>query len=135
MITPSLPQQNKDHNLVTQFLRSIHYKSSSGQKPYGNALSILRAIFEASGQQHLLYLVKLRKLWFAEINSFIARNSYPRNISVLRQFTVNDNFCQELAKAIVSSDFLHALEKLNGESFKHSEQLYGQLQKIRIVET
>ena len=69
---PSLPQQNKDHNLVTQFLRSIHYKSSSGQKPYGNALSILHAIFEASGQQHLLYLVKLRKLWFAEIDSFMA---------------------------------------------------------------
>jgi hypothetical protein len=129
MIMPSLPQQKKDHNLVTQFLRSIHYKSSSGQKPYGNALSILRAIFEASGQQHLLYLVKLRKLWFAEIDSFMARNSYPRNISVLRQFTVNDDFCQELAKASVSPDFLQAVEKLNGESFKRSEQLNGQLQK------
>ena len=129
MIMPSLPQQNKDHNLVTQFLRSIHYKSSSGQKPYGNALSILRAIFEESGQQHLLYLVKLRKLWFAEIDSFMARNSYPRNISVLRQFTVNDDFCQDLAKTSVSPDFLQAVEKLNGESFKRSEQLNGQLQK------
>ena len=55
---PSLPQQNKERNLVTQFLHSIHYLSSSGNMPYANALNILRAIFEASGQQHLLYLVK-----------------------------------------------------------------------------
>jgi len=84
----SLADQNQDRNLLTQFLRTIQYQNSSGQKTYGNALSILRAIFEASGQQHLLYLVKLRKLWFAEIDKFLARNAYPRNISVLRQFTV-----------------------------------------------
>ena len=126
---PSLPQQNEDHNLVTQFLRSIHYKSSTGHKPYGNALSILNAIFEASGQQHLLYLVKLRKLWFAEIDSFMARNAYPRNISVLHQFTVNIDFCQELAKLGVSPDFLKVVEKLKGKSFKRSEQFNVQLQK------
>ena len=125
----TLPQQNKDHNLVTQFLRSIHYKSSYGNKPYGNTLSILRSIFEASGQQHLLYLVKLRKLWFTEIDSFMARNAYPRNISVLRQFRVNTEFCQELAKAGVSLDFLKAAEKLNGESFKSPKQFNGKLQR------
>ena len=45
------------------------------------------------------------------------------------RFTVNEDFCQELAKASVSPDFLQAVEKLNGESFKRSEQLNGQLQK------
>ena len=125
----SLPYQNQDRNLLTQFLRTIHYQSSSGKSTYANALSILRAIFEASGQQHLLYLVKLRKLWFAEIDKFLARNSYPRNISVLRQFTVNDEFTEELLRAGVSADFLKAAEKLKGESFNGSAQLNGKLLK------
>ena len=107
---PSLPQQNKERNLVTQFLRSIHYQSSSGNMPYGNALNILRAIFEASGQQHLLYLVKLRKLWHDKIDSFLARNAYPRNISVLRQFSVNDDFIKELVRSSVSSEIMQAVK-------------------------
>ncbi|MEC8981857.1 MAG: hypothetical protein VYA81_09865 [SAR324 cluster bacterium] len=125
----SLPYKNQDRNLLTQFLRTIHYQSSSGKSTYANALSILRAIFEASGQQHLLYLVKLRKLWFAEIDKFLARNAYPRNISVLRQFTVNDEFTEELLRAGVSADFLKAAEKLKGESFNGSAQLNGKLLK------
>ena len=125
----SLPYKNQDRNLLTQFLRTIHYQSSSGKSTYANALSILRAIFEASGQQHLLYLVKLRKLWFAEIDKFLARNAYPRNISVLRQFTVNDEFTEELIRAGVSADFLKAAEKLKGESFNGSAQLNGKLLK------
>jgi len=126
---PSLPQQNKERNLVTQFLRSIHYQSSSGNVPYGNALNILRAIFEASGQQHLLYLVKLRKLWHDKIDSFLSRNAYPRNISVLRQFSVNDDFIKELVRSSVSSEIMQAVEKLNGETFKRLEQFNGKLQK------
>ena len=125
----SVSQQNKERNLVTQFLHSIHYQSSSGNMPYGNALNILRAIFEASGQQHLLYLVKLRKLWHDKIDSFLARNAYPRNISVLRQFSVNDDFIKELVKSSVSSEIMQAVEKLNGETFKRSEQFNGKLQK------
>ncbi|MEC9011387.1 MAG: hypothetical protein VYA87_02985 [SAR324 cluster bacterium] len=125
----SLPYKNQDRNLLTQFLRTIHYQSSSGKSTYANALFILRAIFEASGQQHLLYLVKLRKLWFAEIDKFLARNAYPRNISVLRQFTVNDEFTEELIRAGVSADFLKAAEKLKGESFNGSAQLKGKLLK------
>ena len=126
---PSLPQQNKERNLVTQFLHSIHYQNSSGNMHYGNALNILRAIFEASGQQHLLYLVKLRKLWHDKIDSFLARNAYPRNISVLRQFSVNDDFIKELVRSSVSSEIMQAVEKLNGETFKRSEQFNGKLQK------
>ena len=82
-----LTHQKQDNNLVTHFLRTTHYQSSTGNKPYGNTLNILSAIFEAAGQKHLLYLVKLRKLWFEEVDAFLAKNSYPRNISVLSQFT------------------------------------------------
>jgi hypothetical protein len=125
----SLTYQHQDRNLLTKFLRTIRYQDSSGHETYGNALAILRAIFEVSGQKHLLYLVKLRKLWFAKIDKFLAQNAYPRNISVLRKFTVNTDFTKELVKAGVSADFLQAAEKLKGESFSQSAQLNGKLQK------
>ncbi|MEC9070058.1 MAG: hypothetical protein VYC02_08345, partial [SAR324 cluster bacterium] len=79
----SLSYQNQDRNLLAKFLRQIHYQNSSKNLTYGNALSILHTIFKASGQQYLLYIVKLRKLWFAEVDKFLARNAYPRNISVV----------------------------------------------------
>ena len=125
-----LTHQKQDNNLVTHFLRTIHYQSSTGNKPYGNTLNILSAIFEAAGQKHLLYLVKLRKLWFEEVDAFLAKNSYPRNISTLSQFAVNNNIIQECLKANGHTDFLNALKKLNGETFKHLKQIKARLQKI-----
>ena len=125
-----LTHQKQDNNLVTHFLRTIHYQSSTGNKPYGNTLNILSAIFEAAGQKHLLYLVKLRKLWFEEVDAFLAKNSYPRNITTLNQFAVNNNVIQECLKANSHTDILNALKKLNGETFKHLKQIEARLQKI-----
>ena len=125
-----LTHQKQDNNLVTHFLRTIHYQSSTGNKPYGNTLNILSSIFEAAGQKHLLYLVKLRKLWFEEVDAFLAKNSYPRNISVLSQFTVNNNVIQECLKANSHTDILNALKKLNGETFKHLKQIKARIQNI-----
>ena len=102
-----LAHQNKDNNLVTHFLRKIHYQSSTGTKPYGSTLNILSAIFEAAGQKHLLYLVKLRKLWFEEVDTFLAKNSYPRNISVLSEFSVDNNVVQECFKANNHTEILN----------------------------
>ena len=127
---PILTHQKQDNNLVTHFLRTINYQSSAGNKPYGNSLNILSAIFEAAGQKHLLYLVKLRKLWFEEVDAFLAKNSYPRNISTLSQFAVNNNVIQECLKANSHTDILNALKKLNGETFKHLKQVITKLQKI-----
>ena len=125
-----LTHQKQDNKLVTHFLRTIHYQSSTENKPYGNTLNILSTIFEAAGQKHLLYLVKLRKLWFEEVDDFLAKNSYPRNISTLSQFTVNNNAILECLKANSHTDILNALKKLNGETFKHLKQIKPRLQKI-----
>jgi len=125
-----LTHQKQDNNLVKHFLRTIHYQSSTGNKPYGNTLNILSSIFEAAGQKHLLYLVKLRKLWFEEVDAFLAKNSYPRNISVFSQFTVNNDVIQECLKANSHTGILNALKKLNGETFKHLKQIKARLQKI-----
>ena len=125
-----LTQQKQDNNLVKHFLRTIHYQSSTENKPYGNILKILSGIFEAAGQKHLLYLFKLRKLWFEEVDTFLAKNSYPRNISVLSQFTVNKNVINECLKANIKTDILNTLKKLNGETFNNFKQIKTRLQKI-----
>jgi len=125
-----LTHQKQDNNLVTHFLRTILYQNSTGNKHYGNTLNILSAIFEAAGQKHLLYLVKLRKLWFEEVDAFLAKNSYPRNISTLSQFAVNSNVIQECLKANSHIEILNSLNNLNGESFKHLKQIKARIQKI-----
>jgi len=108
----------------------MHYKNSTGNKTYGNTMNILSAIFEAAGQKHLLYLIKLRKLWFEEVDAFLAKNSYPRNISTLSIFAINNNVIQECLKSNSHTDILNALKKLNGETFKHLKQIKARLQKI-----
>jgi len=125
-----LTHQKKDNNLVTHFLRTIHYQSSKEKKPYGNTLNILSAIFESAGQKHLIYLIKLRKLWFEEVDAFLAKNSYPRNISTLSQYAVNNNVIQECLKENSHTEILNALKKLNGETFKNLKQIEARLQKI-----
>ena len=125
-----LTHQKQDNNLVTHFLRTTLYQSSTGNNHYGNTLNILSAIFEAAGQKHLLYLIKLRKLWFEEVDAFLAKNSYPRNISTLSIFTINNNVIQECLKSNSHTEILNALKKLNGETFKHLKQIKARLQKI-----
>ena len=102
---------------------STELKISSNKKPYLNSLSTLTKIFETLGQPHILSLVKLRKMWFTEMDSFLARNAYPRNISVKRKFTANSDFFNELNLANTCPDFLKVLKKLNGKSFISPEQL------------
>ena len=125
-----LTHKKQYNNLVKYFVSKSHYQNSTGNKPYGNALNILSTIFEAAEQKHLLYLVKLRKLWFEEIDTFLAKNSYPRNISVVSKFTVNKNVIQECLKAKIQTDILNALKKINGETFNNFKQIKTRLQKI-----
>tara|TARA_B100001123_G_scaffold132374_1_gene153562 strand:+ start:115 stop:1146 length:1032 start_codon:yes stop_codon:yes gene_type:complete len=125
-----LTHQKQDNNLVKRFLRTICYQNSTGNKPYGNTLNILTAIFETAGHKHLLHLVKLRKLWFEEVDVFLAKNSYPRNISVLSQLTVDNNLIRECLKVNGHTEIMNALKKLNGETFKHLKEIKSKLQKI-----
>ena len=69
-------------------------------------------------------------MWFEYVDAFLAKNSYPRNISTLSQFTVNNNVIQECLKVNSHTDILNALKKLNGETFKHLKQIKARLQKI-----
>ena len=125
-----LTHQKKDNNLVKHFLRTIQYQSSRGNKRYENTQNILSAIFDSAGQKHLLYLVKLRKLWLEEVDNFLAKNSYPRNISVMSQYTVKKNVIKEFLKANIFTEMLSALKKLNGEKFKNLNQIKTRVQNI-----
>ena len=127
MVIP--PYKKEDRNLLTHFLRQIHYQNKPELSGYSDALSIVNSIFQASGHQHLLYLVKLRKLWFTEIDSFLSKNAFPRNISSLYKFVVNDNLSFILEKASSSNDLIKTLQKLNGKSYKSKAHIEDTLQQ------
>ena len=121
--------QKNNHNLNQNISQSTKHQTSSNDKPYANVLSTLSKIFETSGQKHALYLVKLRKLWYTAIDSFLSKNAYPRNISVVFKFFVNSTFLHELEQTKLSLDFFHTLERMKGKSFNRSEQFIGYLKK------
>ena len=85
---------NKDkvHSEAEQvggFLRSLGYQRKLDQSSYGSVLDVLKTIFDASGQQHLVHLVKLRKCWNKEIGGFLARHAMPSRISVEENFNLD----------------------------------------------
>ena len=98
-------------------------------KNYGNVLSVLSKLFDSMGQNHLISLLKLRKLWSSEVNSFLAKNSFPRNISVIQKFTLNLDNINKFNKSKLSLDFFQALKKINKLSFNHLEQFHSHLTK------
>ena len=105
------------------------HQSFSKIRPYGNVLSTLNKIFETYGKNNILHLVKLRKLWFSEIDSFLSKNAYPRNISVNFEFIVNPTFLNELEKTNLTPDLSHTLQKMNERSFSRLEQFILYLEK------
>ena len=109
--------------------QQTNFRSPLRNKTYGNVLSILSEMFDSLGQKHLLSLIKLRRLWFTEINSFLSKNSFPRNISVLQQFTLNSDFFKQLEKSKISPELLQALKKMSGMNFNRSEQFHSSLGK------
>lgn len=124
-----LPQKNNERNLIDKFFKSTDFLSSTGNRKYGNVLSILSKIFDTLGQKHLISIVKLRKLWFTEIDSFLSKNAYPRNISVLQKFTINEIFFEEIRRKKALPDLLNIFEKSKGMSFDHPEKLNSYLKK------
>ena len=93
-----LINQKNNNNLNKNLHKSTKYQSITSNKPYANVIYTLTKIIDASGQNHVLHLAKLRKLWYTGIDSFLSKNAYPRNISVV-------------FKCFVNSDFLHELEQ------------------------
>ena len=76
------PTKQTEAEQVSGFLRSISYRKKDDDSSYGNALEVLKTIFEATGQQNLLELVKLRRLWVGEIGGFLASHAQPSRITV-----------------------------------------------------
>ena len=110
---------NKDkvHSEAEQvggFLRSLGYQRKLDKSSYGNLLDVLKTIFDASGQQHLVHLVKLRKCWNREIGGFIARHAIPSRISVEENFNLNRQYITELHQENQKKDLLEVLEEMIG---------------------
>ena len=111
------------------FLKSIGYQLPSGSDSRGSALDVLKTIFEAAGKQHLLYLVKLRKLWFAEMDEFLSRHAFPSKITVENRFTVSTAFREALLKAEIQDDLLHAVDEVLEQNYSSMRSLQNALKK------
>ena len=81
-------------------------------------LDVLKTIFDASGHQHLVHLVKLRKCWNREIGGFIARHAMPSKISVEENFNLDRQYITELRRENQKKDLLEALEEMIGRNFR-----------------
>ena len=114
---------NKDkvHSEAEQvggFLRSLGYQRKLDQSSYGSVLDVLKTIFDASGQQHLVHLVKLRKCWYREIGGFLARHAMPSRISVEENFNLDRQYITELRQENQKKDLLEALEEMIGRNYR-----------------
>jgi len=125
----SLINQKNNHNLSQNISQSTNNFSLSSKKTYGNILSTLNKIFSTLGKNHIFNLVKLRKLWCTKIDSFLSKNAYPRNISVIFKFNVDSNFLSEIGKTKLTLDLLKVLEKIKGKSFSRLKQFISYLEK------
>ncbi len=110
------------------FLKAIGYEASESSAPL-SALSVLQRIFEAAGQKHLMQLAQLRKLWLQELDPFLTQNTYPRNFSVTRQFTLTPTYVQQVTDALGATPWTAVLQRLEGRSFPRPDVFFGALRK------
>ena len=111
------PAKQTEAEQVSGFLRSIGYRKKDDDSSYGNALEVLKTIFEATGQQNLLELVKLRRLWFGEIGGFLASHVQPSRITVEQHFEVDGTFLENLRLDGPSQDLMEISADLVGRVY------------------
>ncbi|MGK5092942.1 hypothetical protein WDW89_13115 [Deltaproteobacteria bacterium TL4] len=123
MNTKELEEKEIVGVVFQEFLNSIGYKSTSEAHSYGNVLSIVNKIFQAAGHKHVLYLTQLRKVWLEKVDGFLAKNAYPRNISVSHTFSINEIFLSQVAEEPLLPQILQTLNYLRGTVFEHPKHL------------
>ncbi|MEC7631007.1 MAG: hypothetical protein VX396_07570, partial [SAR324 cluster bacterium] len=111
------PAKQTEAEQVSGFLRSIGYRKKDDDSSYGNALEVLKTIFEATGQQNLLELVKLRRLWFGEIGGFLASHAQPSRITVEQHFEVDETFLENLRLDGPAQDLMEIITDLAGRVY------------------
>ena len=78
------------------FLHSIGFKYKTDNLSYGSLSDVLKAIFDASGQLHLVNLVKFRKYWNTEIGEFLAKHAMPSRITLEKNFHLDKEYVAKL---------------------------------------
>ncbi len=110
------------------FLKAIGYEAPETSAPR-SALSVLQRIFEAAGQKHLMQLAQLRKLWLQGVDPFLAQNTYPRNFSVTRQFTVTPEYLERVGQALGADPWEASLRSLSGRAYPRPDVFFGAVRK------
>ena len=101
------------HKLAINYLRQIRY-----QKQKNVACQTIQdqwqQILAAGGQQNLIGLAKLRHQWNTDLDPFLANHSYPRNISSIYDYSLQELEFQDF----INTDLRKAYQKLLNQSFR-----------------
>ena len=116
-------------NFERNYLQSNRNQRFFNKKPYSDVLSTLKKIFEKLGKSDTLSLLKLQKIWFTEIDSFLSENAFPRKISQIKKIQLNSAFLREFNYSNLQPDLYKKIEKMIGNSFSNPDQFFGYLKK------
>ena len=112
------------HKLATNYLRQIRY-----QKQKNVACQTIQdqwqQILAAGGQQNLIGLAKLRHQWNTDLDPFLANHSYPRNISSIYDYSLQELEFQDFN----NTDLQKAYQKLLNQSFRKKLDLVAAVRK------
>ena len=112
------------NKLAINYLRQIRY-----QKQKNVACQTIQdqwqQILAAGGQQNLIGLAKLRNQWNTDLDLFLANHTYPRNISSIYDYSL-----QELEfQGFNNTDLQKAYQKLLNHSFRKKLDLVAAVRK------
>lgn len=112
------------HKLATNYLRQIRY-----QKQKNVACQTIQdqwqQILAAGGQQNLIGLAKLRHQWNTDLDPFLANHSYPRNISSIYDYSLQELEFQDFN----NTDLQKAYQKLLNQIFRKKLDLVAAVRK------
>ncbi len=113
---------------IRQFLRKIHYENTDENLQH--VFDIVAQVFHAAGQKNLLALILLRKYWLEQMDEFLARHSYPRNLSISKEFIVTSDYLTHVrADETLPTKMRHALTALEGSVYPSSQKFLYQVRK------
>ena len=118
-------KQKNNSNLDENYTKLVKNKIILNNKSYTDVLTTLTKIFDSFGKKQVIPLIKLRKIWYTEIDSFLRENAYPRNISKVSKFVLSSDFLKELKGEKLKPDLYNTLENMIGKRFSHLEQFFG----------
>ncbi|MBF0350656.1 MAG: hypothetical protein HQM11_06470 [SAR324 cluster bacterium] len=129
MISPEIANSDVFKKISRKVKSQVGFQETHREKLAKNKLpQMLNHLFHALGQDHVIHLIKLRKMWFHSVDEFLAQNAYPRNIKTSWQWKI-DYQAVEILKNYLRPVFHESLTLLTNKTFSSAPALREALEK------